>query len=443
MKEKKILIAVLLSVAFQAAAVRSPLQGSDEVKDMSDTMPEKETKKKKEQKKEKMKKEDDSSSKRSERKASRNIGGEQDETALEERRKKKADDKKELKDMSRVERQDKKKEEADQKKKEMRSKKRAELEKSIKNIEETIDTLEDQKAKALKDLEEEKAEKGDKEALKSHVMNHGSVKVDHLVKELQDQRQRLARKEEALANLSEETREGRRDEHHTRAALAKIYENNQKELRTELRKIEQMIKALRSKEVVAKNKLEDDKATYEDHLVKKRHAETRKDSDEVAYHQEALLVRESVEMKALHAKEKRVREDLDALRKKINENNEKRKKAAQEGGVRLSLRKERHGKEVDQMIKEGVHPEENHSRMFTETAVEIKHRKEELEARAKQDKRMKMDKEMSKKKGSSSKTMKKKDDNKMTEKKVVRKKRPMPLNDADRDMSLMEAEVQE
>ena len=461
MKEKRILIAVLLSMAFQAEAARVRGVYENPVDDASEEAPvKKEMKKKKEQRKEAVqdKKEKRTVDAKESKRKYRNEGHEQTDEQLaprkeakeekhkkvrdqrqegtrKEERKKEGSEKKESKDMSRIEHRDAKKKDDDQKQKEMRNKKRSELEKSIKQLEEKIDVLENKKADALREEEEDRAD-DDKEAPKSHVINHGSVKVESLDREMKNHKEMLARKEEAHAKLSNDTREDKRDEHRKRASLAKIYENNQRDLREEHAKLEDAIKALRVEEVEVKNELQADRPAHEDLLVQRRHAETRHDSAEAEHHGKMLLAKESDEMKALHAKQKRILKDLAALTKKINANDKAREEAAKEAGIKLSLRKERHEKEVDRMITEGVRPEDNHHRILTETTVKIQHRKEDIAHE-------KMVKDMSMKKGSSSKSMKKRDDNKMSEKKVVRKKRPMPMNDAARDMSMIEGEDQD
>jgi hypothetical protein len=346
--------------------------------------------------------------------------------------KKEVDRKAESKGTARIEREEKKKEDDNRKQEEIRSKKRSELEKSIKKLEDKIDDLESKKADAMKE-EEENRVYSDKEGSKSHIVNHGSVKVDHLTKQIKDSKEILARKEEALEKLSEETRKANQDEYTTRTALAKIYENNQRDLRKELTEIENAISRLRAEEVKAKNELQDDRAAHEDLIMKKRNAETHKDSLEAEHHTKALFAKESDEMNALHATEKRIRKDLDVIRKKIDENTQAREKAAKGAAIRLDLSKERHEKEVDKMIKNGVHPEENHSRLFTQTAVEIAHRKEDLEAERKKETRTRRRPTMGEdgiRRTSSSTSMKKKTVSKT-----------MPMNDADRDMGMMEDEV--
>jgi hypothetical protein len=436
MKEKRILIAVLLSMVFQAEAVRSPLQGSAD-KDASEKMPKKE---KKDYKKESSSSKEKSKSK----KAVKYSAGTQGDMPHRVERKKESDDK--SKSMSRVEREDKKKKDEEKKQEEIRSKKRAELEKSIKKIEKTIDDLESKKSEELTKIEEEEEDR-DKEPSRSHIVNHGSVKIESLDKQLQDQREMLARKEEALVKLSDDTRENKQDELNKRTALAKMYDNTQKDLREKLKKVREEIQALRVEEMKAKNELEDDRAGYEQHIIARRSAETMHDSAEAEAHGKMLYVKESDEMKALRAREKRVRKDLDGIGKKIDQNADAREKAAKEAGIKLSLRKERRATEVDRMIKEGVRPEDNHSRLFTETAVEIKQRKEDVAAMAKKSMGMRrpaMEKGSMKK--PSSRSMKKDMDmmskkGMMPEKKVVRETRP--VSEAARDLSLIEDEDQE
>ena len=426
-------------MAFQAEAVRSPLQGSDKSKDTSEDasekMPKKDMKKKKEHKKESSSSKETSKSK----KTVKHSAGAQDEMSHRTERKKEADDKKESKGMSRVERQDKKKKDDDQKHEEMRNKKRSELEKRMKQIEEQIDELEDKKAVVLKEEEEDRAD-DDKEAPKSHVINHGSVKVDSLDRGIKNHKEMLAHQEKKHARLSNDTREDKRNEHRKRASLAKIYENNQRDLRADLTSVEGAIKELRVEEVETKNELQDDRPAHEELLMNRRHAETMHDSAEAEHHGKMLLAKESDEMKALLAKQKHIREELAALTKKINANDKAREEAAREAGIAFSLRKERHKKEVDRMIKEGVSPKDNHARMFTETTPMMQHRKEDV---AHEKMMMKMDKDMSMRKGSmrSSKSMKKdmdmmgkKDMSTMMDNDMSTRKRPMPMK---KDMDMM------
>lgn len=417
-------------MVFQAEAVRSPLQGSAD-KDASEKMPKKE---KKDYKKESSSSKEKSKSK----KAVKYSAGTQGDMPHRIERKKESDDK--SKSMSRIEREDKKKKDDEKKQEEIRSKKRAELEKSIKKIEKTIDDLESKKSEELTRIEEEDR---DKEPSKSHIVNHGSVKIESLDKQLQDQREMLARKEEALVKLSDDTREDKQDELKKRTALAKMYDNTQKDLREKLKKVHEEIQALRVEEMKGKKELEDDRIGYEEHIKARRLAETMHDSEEARSHDKMLFVKETDGMKALRLKEKRVRKDLSALTKKINDNDDAREKAAKGAGIKLSLRKERRATEVDRMIKEGVRPEDNHSRMFTETAVEIKQRKEDVAAMAKKDMRIRrpaMEKGSMKK--PSSRPMKKDMDmmskkGMMSEKKVLRER---PVNEAAKDFGLIEDE---
>jgi hypothetical protein len=517
MKEKKILIAVLLSMATQVQAVRSPLQKPAETVDVVEEMPVKKDKKIKKDKEKaskhvKAKKEEDSSShEKSGRRASRNTTSEPDETVLEKLRKEK-DDKHQAVREKRVERKQaahekkqkredegkeskrgyrneglektdeqlaplkekvEKKHEVVRKKREMKKeglytkedrknegkekkevekkttvkqrvekkkeevqqrdkgldKKRADLEKSIKKLENELTDLENKRASAVREEEEDRAA-NDKEGSKRHVINHGSVKLDSLDKEIKDRKEMLARKEEALVKLSKDVREDKREERQNRLALAKIYENNQKDLREELTKVQDAIKALRVEEVQAKNELYDNREVAEEHIKKLREAETRHDSLEVDAHKKSLLMKDSEEMKALQAKEKRVRHDLAVLRKKIEENDKASQLAAKEAGIRLELRKERHEKDIDRMIKEDKKP-----RVLTQTAREVKDRKEELEHEKMVQKEKRMQRRSSMPEEMTRRNSKKM--NESSEKKMMKKKKP---NEVVRDFNMIEEE---
>ena len=445
-------MAVILGMALQVNAVRSPLQGAL-VTDADDVMPVERPTKGHDGKKK------DMSGKMADKPTSM---------------KKMDDDKEKPKSVKRIEKKDKKQTDVAAKKEAIRSKKIAEHEKSKDKIEHKIDKLGDKKSKAMEKDEEAKDKRvaTGKEIQKSHLLNHGheSVEVHYLAQEITNLKELLAREEKALEKLSDGTRHDKREEHLNRSALAKIYENRQRDLRKELSQVEEKIKAVKVAEVDAKNTLQDDKAAYEDLLKKKRRADTVKDSDESASHREMLLsAKETQEMMALHAEQKGIREELAALRIKINENNKKRKEAAKEAGIEYSPRKERHVRETDDMIKDGVHPDENHARHFTQIGRDMKERKEDLGMLDKEDMSMKKDsmrstKSMKKDKAvmidetsmppirerdrrptmgedgvrkHSSKPMKKRDmsmmdsqDDKMAEKKLVRKRRSMSQDNA-------------
>ncbi len=357
MKEKKIAIAVLLSMVLQAEAVR-PIPQDDRIDEKTEV--------EKKVKKRPVKKEKEAPEDKHERK--HEGGHHKDEPKKEKSKKvepKKAEHKK-----HEIKHQDEKKKDAREKREEMLNKKRADLEKSIRKIEDAIADLESKKADAVREEDESKEVNKGRDR---HLLNHGSVKVDHLTKEIKAQKEMLARKEDALAKLSNGAQGDKHKEAANRRALAKIYGNNQRDGRDKLVKIEDEIRALKAEEVGLKNKLEDDKPTYEKHIKARRRAETRHDSGEAKYLNKVMLVTESDRMKVQHLKEKRVREDLDAVRKKVVANDKARKTLAKELGTKADLKKEKHDNRTDQMIASG-----EKTRLLTQDHHDIKARKEEV-----------------------------------------------------------------
>ena len=456
-------------MAFQAEAVRSTLRNIDDTDTVADNKKAKDKAKERKDKKAKdkakdRKKEDDKG-----KRSYRNDGVEQTENKLDTlasvnkeehdkarvaRNKRKEDNKEDNKDkkedknkkkskgMSNADKRDEKKHKDEKKQEEVRNKKISGLEKDIKEIEKTIDGLEDKKSDAISD---------DKKSYKGHVINHESVKVDHLTKEIKDQKKILSTKEESLLKLSDETREDKRDKYYALTDTANTLEKTQRVLRDKLERVKNSIKTLRSEELKGKNALKDDKPTYEDHLTKKRDAETHKDSAAVDKHSKALFIIGSDEMKVLLTTEKDVRKDLDDVRKKMNDNVKDREKAAKEAGIKFSSREEQSDKKIDQMIKDDVSPKENY-RTLTETAAKIKDRKEDLDVMGKKDmsmrrptieedvdyvnetssKPVKKKYDNKKKKDSSSSKPMKKKDNKVSEDKTVRRGRLMSNSDEDK-----------
>ena len=261
------------------------------------------------------------------------------------------------------------KDDKDEKKQEAAlDKKRSTLEKSIKSIKKTIDELEDKKSDAISN---------DKKGSKGRVINHEPVKVDHLTKEIKDQKDTVGKKEEALAKLSDETREKAKDEYYALTATANTLDKKRRVLREKLERVKNSIKTLSSEELKGKNELHNDKDAHKDLLTKNRYAKTHKDSVAVDGYSQALFIKESDEMKALLTTEKDVRKDLAALTKKMNANDKAREEAAKEAGIKFSSRKEQSDKEIDRMIKDDVRPKKNY-RTLTETAVKIEDRKKVL-----------------------------------------------------------------
>ena len=413
MKEKKILIAVLLSMTFQAEAGRSVFQ-KPEADDVADDMQaskeeakaEKEANRKKKQAEEKKNKQKSkekkeaptSTVKRGYRKeglekteeqlAPLTVKAEGKRQAVREKREQKkeglytkndrnkeAKDKKEVVKKETVEARYDKEIREEEQQEARREKKRSTLEKSAQKLEQKLKDLEKQKAAALRKIEEEKVENGDKEATKSHIVNHEPVKTEPLEQDIVDIKGMLGRKEEAIEAVSKDIRAEKEEEYRNRTALNLIYENNQKELRKDLKAVEDEIHVLRGEQVVAKNAIHDDRDSYEEHLKNLRNAETRKDSVAAADYKEALLaVHESKEMKALHARQKRINDDLNALRRKMNVNDTACKNAAKDAGIVMKLKKEKAEKKLDKRIREG-----NEVRPYSSEPERIKKRQEDRE----------------------------------------------------------------
>jgi|GEM_PF-5972239 len=261
---------------------------------------------------------------------------------------------------------------AEEKRQEVLKKKRKEADKKVSRLEERLRKLEEERLDKM-----DKRDDDDKKVVPSHLINK-TDNVSDIEKDIDNVKDRLKTREEQAHKVSRSHEQDNKNEHRTRTVLAKLYVNQQKDLRRQLADVKDSLARLKVEEKKDLLAFESSRESSDAIYKELRARRSMKDGKGVMAREEKLGIRYSKERKSLERELERIREELKSLRMKMQDNDKAIDAAAHRAGLKPRSEQRREA-ELDRYIDED---REGDTRLFGEKKRQVQIRKEDREYQA-------------------------------------------------------------